>query len=72
MKALLSGKKSAAVASLLGIIGYFVFDFLKARSSFGMIDFFRGFFTGITLVAVIMLIGLYFPKVLKRRKNNHQ
>jgi hypothetical protein len=68
MKALLSGKKSAAVVSLLGIVGYFVFDFLKERSSFGMIDFFRGFFTGITLVAVVSLIVLYLTTVIKRRK----
>jgi hypothetical protein len=72
MRALLSGKRSAAVVSLLGIAGYLIFDFLKTRSSFGMIDFFRGFFSGITLVAVVLLIVLRFTPLLKKRKDRLQ
>lgn len=69
MKALLTTKKTTGIATIIGAIGYLVFDNIKEPSHPELIDFLRGFFTGTTITTLLIFVILLITEIIKKRKN---
>lgn len=68
MKALLTTKRSTGIASIVGAIGYLIFDKLISSDNNELLEFFRGFFTGITLTSLVIFTILVITEMIKKNK----
>jgi len=68
MKALLTTKRTTGIATIIGAIGYLVFDNIKEPSNIELIDFIRGFFTGTTITTLLIFIILLITEITKKKK----
>ncbi|MDA3880995.1 MAG: hypothetical protein PF436_11450 [Prolixibacteraceae bacterium] len=69
MKALIKSRKIAVTTTIVGASVYFILDMMKSRVDFVLIDFFRGFFTGLTLSTLLLFIVLTILRMIKQQKN---
>jgi hypothetical protein len=68
MKALLTTKRSTGIATIIGAIGYLIFDKLISSDNNELLEFYRGFFTGTTITTLVIFLILVITEMIKKNK----